>query len=173
MIIKSIQNKNILEKLSAGNTHFAKDTDIENLVKPYRTMINHYHWTTTPVFGCVVGRKCEFYGANTNDAVILTLDVPDELVKLQAYYDWVDIIYYTECPDEWEYSNFDEFMADVLNGVKTDDPNTSIISFFLGLTFSSITSVYTSLSAAASINSPSIFKYGDFIGVNNTKNNAR
>ena len=126
MIIKSIQNKNVLETLNAGNTHFAKDTNIENLIKPYHMMANHYHWTTSPVFGCVVGRRCEFYGANTNDAVILTLNVPDELVKLQVYYDWVDVIYYTECLNEWEYDNFDEFVADVLNGTKTDDQNISI-----------------------------------------------
>lgn len=121
MLIKSIQNKKVLETLQNNKTHIAENTKVTNLIKPYETMRKYYGWKNTPVFGCLVGRYCEFYGAATDDTVILTLNVPDEFVKLQVYYDWTDVIYYTEFTNEWECGSFDEFVANVLNGVGTDD----------------------------------------------------
>lgn len=126
MIVKTIQNRKVLETLLSNKIHFSKRDKIDNLTEPYKKMSEYYNWGSNPIFCCEVGRYSNFYGANYEDAVLLTLDVPDDIVKRQIYYDWSDVVYYTEFPNEWEYGTFDKFVAEVLNGVGTDDQHAII-----------------------------------------------
>lgn len=130
ILVKTIQNKKVLETLKNNKIHYAKPVNFSSLSIPYDKMMKHYHWNHTPIFGCAVNRYCDFYGAILEDSVILTLDVPDDLVKLQVYYDWTDIIYYIENPKEWKdkYStyNFNNFIKNTLDGYRTNDPDAII-----------------------------------------------
>lgn len=58
-------------------------------------MNERYGWNMDhyPIFACAVGYRCEFYGCHCTNAVILTLDAPDEVYRLQSYYDWTDLIF--------------------------------------------------------------------------------
>lgn len=126
MLVKTIQNREVLECLQKNMIHYAKSTAVDNLIKPYNRMMEHYGWTHSPVFGCAVGKRCEYYGARTTDAVVLTLDVPDDVVKCQVYYDWVDVIFFTMYFNEWSGGEFDVFVNNVLNGVGIDNPRSAI-----------------------------------------------
>lgn len=98
----TIQHKDVLKQLQEGKTFYADMKRVpENRIAPYLDLMVAYGYIDCPVFAGVVGRKSEFYGAKTEDSVILELIVPEEEVKLQNYYDWSDIIYYIECPSEW------------------------------------------------------------------------
>ena len=81
----------------------------ENLIKPYRFMMNHYGYSSRPIFLCPIGYYVNFGGANIEDSYIAELEIPDKYCKIQDYYCWSDFIYFTELPNE-----FKEF-----NGIKT------------------------------------------------------
>lgn len=123
MLVISIQNKEVLNTLLSGKTHIAKSTTIKNLSEPYEKMRTYYNWDNTPVFGCVIGKYAEFYGANSENAVVLKLNIPDNIIKLQPYYDWSDVIYFMEVPSEWETGDFDTFVRETLDGkrLETED----------------------------------------------------
>lgn len=127
MVLVTVQNKKVFDTL-AHNAYYAPAVKSDNLKSPYQMMCKHYKWDiTAPVFACVKGKYCNFFGCNTENAYILTLNVPDNIVKLQDYYNWVDIIYFTEFPNEWESSmSFTEFTAKTLDGLGTDDPRSTI-----------------------------------------------
>lgn len=133
MLIKSIQNKQVLQTLLNNKIHYS-DRNIynlpDNLQKPYDRMSKHYGWDHWPIFGCEVGRYCEFYGAIYENSVLLTLTVPDIIAKRQIYYDWTDLIYFMERPNAWESGSFSEFIKNTLDG-KNTDKKTAIIQVTL------------------------------------------
>ena len=98
-----------------------------NLTKPYKLMMEQYHYLHSPIFGCVVGRLSNFGGANIKNGVILELDVPDEYVNLQSYVEWNKLIKYMEDINTWteNYSIFD-FATIILSGIDTLHDNTVI-----------------------------------------------
>ena len=124
MKLITIQNEAVLDILKNNEIYFAPKTKIENLIAPYEYIKQNYNWfmiNASPVFACIVGKPAEFDGAAINDSVILELDVPDDLVKQQIYYDWTDLIYFTEWPNDFyceygEDANFDEYVKRVLSG---------------------------------------------------------
>lgn len=123
MRLITIQHKNVLKTLLSGQVYYAPPTVSKNLQKPYQKMLEHYKWyVKAPVFACVEGRYCEFYGAKTEKSCILVLDVPDEQIKLQGYYNWVDVIYFTELPGEWDsIMSLEKFTEYTLDGKNIRD----------------------------------------------------
>lgn len=127
MQIVTIQDRSVVKVLNYQNIHYARNTDLSELKVPYKYMKDFYKWNHSPVFGCVVGRRAEFYGATIENSAILTLNVPDNVVKLQSYYDWIDVLFYMENPKKWtNTTDFTEYTNDVLNGKFTDDPSKEI-----------------------------------------------
>lgn len=124
MKLVTVQNVEVVKQLRRGNTYYAELSRIEgesNLSNAYQVMMGHYGYSHAPVFGCVVGRRAEFYGANLDNSVLLELEIPDDVVRLQSYYDWSDVIYFLEFPYEWNGDDFDKFVANTLNGFGTAD----------------------------------------------------
>ena len=131
MHIVTIQDRSVVKVLNYKNIHYARITDLPELRAPYKLMQDFYKWRHSPVFGCVVGRKAEFYGATIENSAILTLEIPDKYVKLQSYYNWIDILFYLENPKKWDKpTNFDEYVKNTLNGKSTDNPNIEIQATF-------------------------------------------
>lgn len=130
MKLITIQHASVLNLLKNNNTYYADFLRIldnkSNLVEPYRLIMSHYNYSSVPIFCNVLNRRAEFYGANTENAVIIELDVPDDLVKIQSYYDWVDVIYFMEFPNELDGMNIDKFAKDVLEGMNVDDDRRAI-----------------------------------------------
>lgn len=127
MKLVSIQNQIVLRILQDWKPYFARPTKTSNLVSPYKAMMDYYGWQDTPIFGCVEGKRSEFYGANfEEDSVALILEVPDNEVKLQCYYWWTDLIYFMEHPDEWgdQPDSLSEYSEKtLLSGVHANEPN--------------------------------------------------
>lgn len=122
--IITIQGKDVLDKiLSEGiyyadtETYIASSETKSNLLKPYQYLSHEYGYKHFPIFGCVVGHYCEFWGANTvKNSVLLHLSVPRDEVKVQDYYDWVDLIFFMENPQEWNKKDgpIEQFFRNVL-----------------------------------------------------------
>lgn len=131
MKLITIQHVNVLKTLKKGNTYYANFERIRgrasNLIEPYKAMMVHYNYSYVPIFCGVVNRYAEFYGATTENAIIIELNVPDNLVKTQSYYDWSDVIYFTEFPNEAGSGfNLKKFTRDVLDGLNTEKDTTAI-----------------------------------------------
>lgn len=128
MKLITVQHENVLATLNCGNTYTADISRVsDNLIEPYKRMMSKYNYTSAPVFCGVVGRKTEFYGAKLEDTIILEIEVPDDLVNLQVYYDWSDVIFFMEIPEEWNGTiSLEQFIRDTLNGVNTNDDKYAI-----------------------------------------------
>lgn len=101
MKIVTIQNKAVLNIINTEGIYKASYSRVsENLLAPYKALAKEYNYTSCPIFAGVVGKYCEFYGAKTEHSVALELDIPDEEVSFQDYYNWVDVIYYMEASKE-------------------------------------------------------------------------
>ncbi len=107
----TIQHKNVLKTLKENKVFYADlNRTANNLRFPYQKMMSAYRWNHCPIFAGIVGRYSEFYGAKTNDSVLIELTVPDYEVKIQKYYDWTDLIYFLEVPSEWNGNlSFEDF----------------------------------------------------------------
>lgn len=103
MRIITVQTTDVLSKiLTDGVYHAHHDPDkLNNLAKPYQYLMETYNYQHWPIFGCPVGYKCEYYGANTENTAMIELEIPDDEVRVQSYYNWVDVIYYMELPKDW------------------------------------------------------------------------
>lgn len=129
MKLVTIQNKIVLKILQDWKPYFARPTKRDNLIEPYKLMMKHYGWQDTPIFGCVEGRRAEFYGATFGeDSVALILEVPDDEVKLQCYYWWTDLIFFTNHPDELgeQTLTLSAHNTMALKGIYTNEPNVVI-----------------------------------------------
>lgn len=100
----TVQHKRVYETLIKKGVYRAEEKYVsENLVKPYKFMMNKFGWTNIPIFLGPVGYNSEFSGARfESDYIAMEFDIPDEYVKIQRYYDWSDFIYFTEIPWEFE-----------------------------------------------------------------------
>lgn len=92
MIIKTYQSKSVLMTLRNGQVHRAR----RNLrfEAPYSALADLFQMhCQSPVFGYVKG--CRFCtDGKVSDSVLLTLDVPDDRVRLTEYNVWAD---YMDC----------------------------------------------------------------------------
>lgn len=89
-----------------------------NLARPYRFMMSEYDYNTCPIFLAIEGHYAEMYGAKTKpDCIALEFDIPDALVKKQDYYDWTDVIFFMEYPEEYSTNKNDvyEYARQVLH----------------------------------------------------------
>ena len=129
--IITIQGKEVLDKILSEGIYYA-DTETyvsekkNNLLKPYQYLCHEYGYKHFPIFGCAVGHYCEFYGANDKeDSILLHLSVPADEVKVQDYYDWVDVIFYMEQPQEWNENDgpLEQFFQDVLHTEYLQQPS--------------------------------------------------
>ena len=118
----TVQSKEVADSLLKGNIHYARKREDYFLQPVYNKMCEAYGYENNPVFAGVVGRRCEFLGAPREESYIIEIDVPEELVKIQNYYDWSDMIYYTEEPKEWAMGSeypLKEFFKNTLEGKNT------------------------------------------------------
>lgn len=101
----------------------------DNLVKPYQTMMEKYGFHYCPIFLCGPGFKAEFYGAKFDENhIAFEFEIPDALVRIQDYYNWTDLIYFTENPEEFhdsydenKFPTLDNFADFVLNTTPDED----------------------------------------------------
>lgn len=103
MRLITVQHRTVLEQLLNNKRYIADINRVpENRVKPYQYMQKFYNWEHCPVFCCLIGtRYSSGFGFNLDNAVILELEVPENIVKLQYFYDWSDVIYFMEFPKEF------------------------------------------------------------------------
>lgn len=119
MKLITIQSKTVLDILMRNEVYRANyQLTAENHKNPYRKMSEHYGWDSCPIFCAPMGKNV-LIESSSND-VAIELDVPDEIVKLQYYFDWSDFIYFTEFPDEYAdtfntsiYPTIDDFAKDM------------------------------------------------------------
>lgn len=134
MRVITIQHKNVLKTLYQTGEYRVDDKVpvSENLIKPYLFMMKHYNYKNRPIFMCPVGYCVNFGGADTNDAYIIELEIPDRYCKIQDYYGWSDFIYFSEMPYAYEPFNgcetVEQFGKYVLNVYKDGfDRNPNIV----------------------------------------------
>lgn len=107
MKIFTVQLNEVVNKIISNDIYFIKPTDEflksrGNLEQPYRNLIEVLNFKTSPIFGCVEGEKCEFFGCPIENSKIIVLDVPEDKVILTDYYNWVDYIFSVE-QNDWDY----------------------------------------------------------------------
>ena len=100
----TVQHKNVLEILQSKGVYQADVARVSsNLKEPYQFMKEYFHWSSIPIFLIPVGYYSEMGGAKFGeDYVAIELEIPDELCKLQKYYDWTDFIYFVEQQSEFD-----------------------------------------------------------------------
>lgn len=104
ILLLTIQQKPVLDILQSHKTYFnsGKYTK-ENHLIAFKELMTKYHYNAYPIFACVMGLYGNCFGIpdNCTDLYLLELQVPNNYIKYQNYYDWTDFIYFTEFPDEW------------------------------------------------------------------------
>lgn len=105
MRVITIQHREVLRQLIKNGVYIADYSRVsDNLIKPYKFMQESFGWVGAPVFLVPLGHYVELGGAKFNkDSVVIELDIPDRLCKVQLYYNWSDFIYFCEMP--WEFNN--------------------------------------------------------------------
>ena len=131
MKLATIQHKKILKPLIKNRIHIADfnhifddiEKDYSSLNAAYQFMMNHYGYKDPPIFCCVVGKISDFRNTkNYKNIILFELDVPDEFVKLQSFYDWNNIVWYIENMTRYtRHEPFDEYHRNVLNGLNLDE----------------------------------------------------
>lgn len=127
--IITVQHKNVLNKILSDDIYYA-DTEKyvaenrSNLLKPYQYLMREYGYEHFPIFGCQIGYLCEFYGADCGkNSTLIELSVPINEVKIQNYYDWTDLIFYMERPEEWQNPcPLEQFFKNTLHQHNTQHP---------------------------------------------------
>lgn len=120
----TIQNKNVYKVLMKEGV-FVKPSLCNEVTSDIKTaymfMKEIYHYENMPIFLAPVGYKVEFYGANFDEySIALELDIPEEYLKIQNYYDWSDFIYFIGQKQEFidgnvNYKDVFDFGKDVLS----------------------------------------------------------
>lgn len=125
MLCKTIQHKNVLTQLHKNGKYTVDGYDYiaNHLIYPYAIMKKHYGYKHMPIFLAPVGYFVNFAGASTdNTSCILTLDVPDRYIKVQDYYMWSDLIYFSELLGQlhsvYNVKDLKEFSKQVLDEYK-------------------------------------------------------
>ena len=122
MKLITIQHKNVLDQLLASNKYIATRRVENFLQSAYNTLKKEYNYKNNPVFACPIGRYSEFMGADIEGTYLIELDVPNEFVKLQNYYEWSDLIYFSESPEDWDSDllSLKNFIKETLAGNETE-----------------------------------------------------
>lgn len=107
--IVTIQGSPVISVLNKKGVYYAETERYlteqkSNLLGPYRYLMKEYGYKHWPIFACPVGYRAEYYGCNTTDAAMIQLEVPETEIKVQKYYEWVDLVFYMENPTEWQYA---------------------------------------------------------------------
>lgn len=132
MKVITVQHKSVLDELIKTGEYRASEDNISDImVKPYRFMQKQMGWKSTPIFLSPVGHFVEMGGAKFDrDVVAIELDIPDELCKVQLYYDWSDFIYFTETPGEFKdafnvdkYSSVEDWAKTILDRANSKEYN--------------------------------------------------
>lgn len=124
MKLITIQHVEVLKLLQKGEIYCADYCRVSpNLVMPYKMMQKYYGWETCPVFGGPVGKPAYFYGCKPDNGIALQLNIPDDIVKIQYFYDWTDVAYFSEFPNEFsetfnleKYQTLESYAKDVFEG---------------------------------------------------------
>jgi hypothetical protein len=110
----------ILEKQGAYKADISRVCDIRKAA--YDLMMQTYGYDSCPIFLAPVNQKVEFYGADfSEEHVAMELKIPLNVIRIQKYYEWSDLIYFLEYPEEFfpsAYQNISDFGKDVLLGTK-------------------------------------------------------
>lgn len=128
--IITVQRKEVFDKALLNGVYYA-DTEKyiaekkPNLLKPYQYLIHEYGYRHCPIFGCPVKHHCEFYGADCSaNSVLIQLSVPSNEIKVQNYYDWTDLIFFMEYPQEWQnVYPLEQFFKDTLHRNNVQHPS--------------------------------------------------
>lgn len=122
MHLITVQSKHVLDILLQGKVYRSAGAK-GNLAQSYKYLEDMYGYSSAPIFCGKIGSLCEFSGIHTENAYILQLNVPNNYCKVQSYYDWCDVIYYMEDPEEWdsEELSLDTYISNVVEGNYIDD----------------------------------------------------
>lgn len=102
MKVITIQHQSVFSTLKTNGIYIADYNRVpDNRVKSYQCMQKFYGWETCPVFGCEIGEHAAIQDGKYIDGVALQLDIPRGIARRQYYYDWADLIYFTEFPEEF------------------------------------------------------------------------
>lgn len=120
MKLITIQHEEVFKLLQNSQVYQADYSRVSpNLVAPYQMMQKYYGWDTCPVFGGPIGKHAYFRGCKPDGGVALQLNIPDDIVKIQYFYDWTDIAYFSAFPDEFA-ETFDLEMYPTLESYARD-----------------------------------------------------
>lgn len=91
--IQSLEAFDILQTTGSYFTDRLPENNTE-LKKAYEYAKEKYQFKHTPIFLVPETGPASFYGAAFENSIGILVDVPDELVHIQDYYNWSDIIYF-------------------------------------------------------------------------------
>lgn len=112
MYCVTIQNKEVYNTLIKTGTYTASMSNVSDILrKPYKFLMKELGYKSCPIFLASVGHYAEFGGAKFNkESIAIELNIPDELLSIQRYYCWSDLVYFMESPWEFEEaSNVEQF----------------------------------------------------------------
>lgn len=103
----TIQSLEAFDILQTTGSYFTDRLPGNNtkLRKAYEYAKEKYQFKHTPIFLVPETGPASFYGAAFENSIGILVDVPDELVHIQDYYNWSDIIYFVGGKDH----NLEEF----------------------------------------------------------------
>lgn len=125
----TIQNKIVLEKILNDGIYY-KEFNINDDIKTksYEFIKNTYNYLYYPIFLSIIGYRAELFGISFDkDMIAIELDIPDNEVKIQKYYDWTDFIYFNEYRNEFKgsiFNSIEEFGNYVLLNSELNDEDT-------------------------------------------------
>ena len=99
----TIQNEKVLKMLIDNGEYYTdKKPMAENLIEPYEFAKKIYGFEHTPIFLVPSDGLATCIGATLENSIAITLDIPDEFIKEHYYYEWTDLVYFMENPEEFE-----------------------------------------------------------------------
>lgn len=122
----TVQHKSVLNMLENNEVYRADINRVCDIRRAaYSLMMQTYGYQSCPIFLAPIGKRVELYGAKfTKDHVAIELNVPIGDVRIQEYYEWADLIYFLEWPDEFApsiYQSVSDFGKDVLLNTQAMD----------------------------------------------------
>lgn len=111
----TVQNKKVLENIIKKGYYYLDENLTKNsyLISAYEFLKNKYKYNHYPIFLSPVGFHVEMFGAHfSEDSVVLELEIPENFLQVQEYYDWTDYIYFSNNTSEFiddKFKTVDEF----------------------------------------------------------------
>ncbi|MCI9077580.1 MAG: hypothetical protein HFH68_01480 [Lachnospiraceae bacterium] len=119
----TVQNKHTKELLCKNQIYRNIGTYTKpNHVQPFKDLMSAYGYQYSPVFCLIVGLNGNCYGIPNRDTdlFLLELHIIEKYVRYQDYYNWTDIIYYSEYKSEWnEPYSFEKYEHNVFHYYKS------------------------------------------------------